>query len=224
MQSIKERLGQGVIRGCIFDLDGVLLDTMPMWQRLGERFLHSRGIVAESGLTERLSTMSLGEGAQYLQSKYGFLQTGKDPLEEIRCFLSHYYQEEAPLKPGVQHFLEMLLQNKIKLTIATASDPLLAELALKHQGIYHYFCSIASCETVGHGKEYPDIYLRALEDLQLKKEETIVWEDALHCVKTAKNAGFLVVAVYDESEKHHQSQLQEAADWFLTSFEKWEEA
>ena len=60
-----------MIRGIIFDVDGVLLNSMPVWENLGELYLKSRGIPAEKGLGETLFSMSLEEGARYLISHYG---------------------------------------------------------------------------------------------------------------------------------------------------------
>lgn len=55
-----------MIRGVIFDVDGVLLNSMPVWENLGELYLKGRGIAAEKGLGEKLFTMSLEEGARYM--------------------------------------------------------------------------------------------------------------------------------------------------------------
>ena len=64
-----------MIRGVIFDVDGVLLNSMPVWENLGEIYLERLGIEAEKGLGETLFAMSLEEGADYLIENYGLKQT-----------------------------------------------------------------------------------------------------------------------------------------------------
>ena len=60
-----------MIKGVIFDVDGVLLNSMPVWENLGELYLNRLGIEAEKGLGQTLFTMSLEEGAEYMISHYG---------------------------------------------------------------------------------------------------------------------------------------------------------
>ena len=59
-----------MIKGVIFDIDGVLLDSMIIWTDLGERYLKSISAVPEEGLMEKLFSMSMEQGAQYLKDTY----------------------------------------------------------------------------------------------------------------------------------------------------------
>ena len=64
------------------------------------------------------------------------------------------------------------------------------------------------------GKTKPDIYLRAAEYLGTRPEETVVFEDVIHAIRTAKQAGFQVVGIYDETSKDDQEEVRREADWY----------
>ena len=186
-----------MIRGVIFDVDGVLLNSMPVWENLGELYLKGRGIAAEKGLGEKLFTMSLEEGAQYaaLDCEMTCEQVVKGLAREVREF----YAERVPLKEGARQFIEEFRERKIPMAIATSGDRENTEAALKRLKIYSYFQGIFTCSGIGSGKNQPDIYYAAALQLDTDAKETLVFEDAYHALRTAKKAGFKTVAVYDRS-------------------------
>lgn len=87
-------------------------------------------------------------------------------------------------------------------------------MAFERLGIAKYFDRIFTCEEVGAGKTKPDIYLRAAEYLGTRPEETVVFEDVIHAIRTAKQAGFQVVGIYDETSKDDQEEVRREADWY----------
>ena len=85
---------------------------------------------------------------------------------------------------------------------------------MKRLEIAKYFDRIFTCEEAGAGKTKPDIYLQAAEYLGTRPEETLVFEDVIHAVRTAKKAGFQVVGIYDEASKDDQEEIQREADCY----------
>ena len=105
--------------------------------------------------------------------------------------------------------------------VATATDRHLAEAALRHAGIDGYFRGIVTSAEVARGKEEsPEIYERAMTRLRSNKKDTVIFEDALHAVRTAKAAGFRVAAVYDPAAEADQAELRQLADYYIRSFEE----
>ena len=94
-----------MIKGVIFDVDGVLLNSMPVWENLGELYLNSLGLDAEKGLGEILFTMSLEEGAQYLISQYGIDKSVEEVVNGLNREVRDFYAEKVPLKEGVRQYL-----------------------------------------------------------------------------------------------------------------------
>ena len=202
------------IRGAIFDVDGTLLDSMFIWDTIGETYLRSIGYQPKENLNETFKNMSLHQAACYYQTEYGVTLSIDQIMDGVNAMLERYYRFEVPLKPGVAELLERLRQNGVKLCIATATDRHLVEAALDRCGVLSCFGEIFTCNEVGHGKDEPDIFEVALRFLGTRREETLVFDDALYAVRTAKEAGFPVAAVYDSHERS-QAEVRARSDLYL---------
>lgn len=202
------------ICGAIFDMDGTLLDSMSVWDTIGEDYLRSIGYEPREGLNEALKTMSLVQAARYCQTEYGVALSIDEIVAGVNAMLERYYRFEAPLKPGVAELLAQFREKGVKMCVATATDRYLVEAALDRCGVLSYFGKIFTCGEVGYGKDKPDIFEAALRLLGTKKAETLVFDDALHAILTAKEAGFPVAAVYDSHEKA-QDEIRDLADIYL---------
>jgi HAD superfamily hydrolase (TIGR01509 family) len=211
------------VKGAIFDLDGTLLDSMQLWENLARHYLEQRGISNISkDLREKVKTMSFDESARYLQTHYGLKETVPEINMGIQAMIESEYRDRIPLKPGVRSVLEGLYQKGVSLCIATANFPQLTKQAIRRLGIEHYFKAVLSSIDLGIDKDKPEFYLRVLEILGTPLQETLVFEDALHAIISAKKAGFPVVAVYDESARMDAPAIQAMADIYLKSFDEWE--
>ena len=202
------------IRGAIFDVDGTLLDSMFIWDTIGETYLRSIGYQPKENLNETFKNMSLHQAARYYQTEYGVTRSIDEIMDGVNAMLERYYRFEVPLKPGAAELLERLRQNGVKLCIATATDRHLVEAALDRCGVLSCFGEIFTCNEVGHGKDEPDIFEEALRFLGTRREETLVFDDALYAVRTAKEAGFPVAAVYDSHERS-QAEVRARSDLYL---------
>ncbi len=211
------------IKGMIFDLDGTLLDSMFIWEGLGERYLLNKGIVPEKGLNKKLETMSLAQAAQYYQIHYKINHRVETIMADINDLLADFYANIVVPKDGVIDMLKKFQQCDVAMCIATASDRPLVEQALKRTGMDGFFSHILTCTEVGDGKDSPLIFERALAVIGTKKEETLVFEDTLHAIETAKAAGFKVVAVYDKASKDNENKIKEISDYYLASYRDWSE-
>ena len=202
------------IRGAIFDVDGTLLDSMFIWDTIGETYLRSIGYQPKENLNETFKNMSLHQAARYYQTEYGVTRSIDEIMDGVNAMLERYYRFEVPLKPGVAELLERLRQDGVRLCIATATDRHLVEAALDRCGVLSCFGEIFTCNEVGHGKDEPDIFEAALRFLGTRREETLVFDDALYAVRTAKEAGFPVAAVYDSHERS-QAEVRARSDLYL---------
>ena len=161
--------------------------------------------------------MSLHQAARYYQTEYGVTQSIDEIMDGVNAMLERYYRFEVPLKPGVAELLERLRQDGVRLCIATATDRHLVEAGLDRCGVLSCFGEIFTCNEVGHGKDEPDIFEATLRFLGTRREETLVFDDALYAVRTAKEAGFPVAAVYDSHEKNQEG-LRALADFYIEDF------
>ena len=204
-----------MIKGAIFDIDGVLLDSMGIWDDLGARYLRSLGRIPEEGLNKILFSMSMEQGAEYLNEHYGLNKSVKETVDGIGKMLEDYYFYEVLLKPGAKEILEFLKSKSIKMAAATSSPRTHIEKALSRNGLLGYIEKIYTTSEVGVSKHSPDIYNLAADFLKTKSEETLVFEDSLYALKTVKEAGFFTVGVFDEKGESNQAELENQADLYL---------
>lgn len=208
------------LRSAIFDMDGTLLDSMHIWNDIGPNTLRSLGIEPEPDLHQRLKTMTNRDGAQYCKDHYHMTQFVDEIIAMTEAQVEDFYTHHVQPKPGVVPFLSLLKMEGVDMYVATNTDRRLAELALRHAGIDSYFRGMVTCGDVGIGKaESPLVFERALARLGGRKETNVVFEDALHCIRTAKAAGFRVCAVYDPSAEDDQEEIRALADTYIRSFE-----
>ena len=186
-----------MIRGAIFDMDGTLLDSMSAWDQLGPDYLLRKGIQPPAHLREILQPLDMQQMAACFQETFGVTDSAQTIIDEVNQMITEFYEQTAPLKPGVKEFLLRLKAEGVKMCVATATDRPLVEAALNHCGVLDLFEFLITCTEAGSGKEQPDIFLKALEQLGTPMEETLVFEDAPHAIQTAARAGFRVIGVRD---------------------------
>ena len=210
-----------MITGAIFDVDGTLLDSMSIWDTIGEDYLRSIGYTPRENLNETFQTMSLHQAARYYQSEYSVGLSLEEIIDGVNGLLEDFYRRKAPLKPGAGEFVRELSHRGVRLCIATATERDLVEAALGRHGVLGYFDDILTCTTVGSGKDQPFIYRQALERIGGDRSGVVVFEDALHAARTAKADGFPVAAVYDSHEKR-QEELKTLANFYLADFSQFD--
>ena len=204
-----------MIQYAIFDVDGTLLDSMSIWEEATEQLLRKKGIVPEDGLIDTIMHMSMEEGSAYVKEKYQMPETAEEILTGIVEFVEKFYREKAGFKKDVRVLLDELKKRNVKMVVATSGSAKLAGAALERLGVRDYFLRIFSCGEVGAGKTRPDIFLKAAETLGSTPEETWVFEDAVHAVRTAKQSGFKVTVIYDESSKKDWEEIKSLGDVVL---------
>ena len=206
-----------MIKAAIFDADGTLLDSMPIWSELGDRFLRSINITPEKGLSEILYNMSIEQGCLYLQTHYKIDASLSQIRESILAIIENFYVHEVNLKPGVRDFLDRI---NLPSVIATSGDKDILTAALIRNEIDKYFAGIFTCSELETDKNEPKIFLKCADFLGLKPENIIVFEDSLFALKTAKDSGFIIAGVKDASSQkyEHEAKIIDLSDYYVTDW------
>lgn len=205
----------------IFDFDGTLFDSMFIWDRVGEIYLRSIGKEPKPSMREDVRALSLYQSACYFKQEYDLSLSADEIITGINQTIEDFYIHEVLPKPGVVDFLKKMQKAEIPMCIATASDRYQIEAALNRCGMEHYFDAIFTCSEVGRGKDEPVIFRKAMAHFGADRSSTVVFEDAIHAIQTAKADGFAVVAVFDNSEKR-QTEIRNLADCYIADFEHME--
>lgn len=202
------------LAGAIFDLDGTLVDSMNLWDRVPGMLVRGFGKEPAPDLAAHLAEMDLPEAAQYLIDTYGLDCTPRQVLERVNRLVDEEYRCHVELKPGADRLLEVLAKKGVPMCIATASEEHQARQAMERLGQDQHFSFVLSSSQYGP-KTRPDIFLTAARRLGAQPGEVLVVEDALHAARTAKQAGFLVAGVYDPADAADAPALQQVCDWYL---------
>lgn len=189
------------IKAAIFDMDGTLVDSLMcwdvLWSCIGEKFLNDASFRPTTEDDKKVRTLILADAMEMIHNNYGLGNSGKELQQLCKRFFHDFYANKVKLKSGVREFLDYCKESGVKMCIASATESELIKVAIKSCAIEDYFLEIFSCDTIGKGKDKPDVFLQALEFLGTKMEETWVFEDSLVAVKTAAGIGMPVVGIYD---------------------------
>ena len=178
----------------VFDLDGVLLDSEPVWEDV------RRGVVAEHGgqwppdAQKQLMGMSTREWATYLSHGLGVDRAPRDVAALVIDRMSERYRSGLPLIPGADDAVHRLAE-QWPLGLASSSPRRLIDAVLVTAGWQDLFASTVSSDEVTHGKPAPDVYREAVTRLRASPSETVAVEDSTNGIRAAAAAGLIVVAI-----------------------------
>lgn len=185
-----------MLKGVIFDHDGLMFDTEKIWQKEWHIAAEKRNIVLSEKFPKDIGGTS---GEKLLQVIRFYFHT--DEPEFIRQEVTKkVYQEEAEhldAKKGLLEILDMFQKNHIPMAVASSSPKEMIERNLKNAGVDYYFKVVVSGEEVERGKPYPDIFLRAADKLGIPAEECYVFEDAYNGIQAGHEAGCFTVMIPD---------------------------
>ncbi len=205
-------------KGAIFDMDGTLIDSMYIWNDLGEKYLNTKGITPDKDINDKIKNMTLLQAVNYFKEKYELNDSTIQILKEINHMIRKYYNETFQQKDGVLQFLNFLKKENIIMYIATATDEEPAVSALTRIDIMKYFKGIRTCEQVGFGKDRADIFIQSAANINITPKDIIVFEDSLCALQTAKKAGFITCGIYDEYADNDWININKTADYSFKDF------
>lgn len=206
-----------MIRGVIFDLDGTLIDSMSVWDKIDCDLLKRYHITPDEEYVQKIKTLTFGEGTRYIVDRYQLNKTPEEIGRELNELALLEYATSIPLKDGAKALLQVFKEKEYKIGMATSSLKGMCEAVLKRHKIYNYFDTIVYSEDIGKGKSNPDIYLKAAENLGILPEDCYVFEDVPFAAMGAKRAGMTVIGVFDAHSKKEQDRLREICHHYVES-------
>ncbi len=177
----------------IFDMDGLLVDSEPLWHRVEHAFAAARG----GDWTDEMALACTGQGigriVHIMGERFGFeVDEARDVAELEDRFLAHV--ESLSLKPFAREFLEEA-RGRLPLGLASSSPRRLIDANLKRFGLTDHFDVTVSGQEVPRAKPWPDVYLRAAERLFVSPGVSLALEDSKNGARAARAAGMKVIAV-----------------------------
>ena len=203
----------------IFDLDGTLINSTGVWNKVDEDFFNRRNVIMPPEFPQVIKTHTLMSGAVYIKDRLSMPESPEDIVKEWHDAAVFAYHNDVRIKPYVKELLELLKNSYgYKIGLATSNTHELYDQCLINNGIYDYFDSFTQSDEVERLKGFPDIYEKSAERMGVPKEECIVFEDVYQAVKGARMGNFFTVAVEDSASADDREEIIKIADVYIKSF------
>ncbi len=179
------------IEAVIFDMDGVLIDSEPIYFEIEKSTFVHFGAQVEETEHHTYVGVTLASMFQQVQKRHELRCTVEDMLSFHVKHVMDVIREHPELRPfaGLTDWLDWLHEKGVPMMVASSSPRALIELILERLNIRHYFQGMISGEEVAQGKPAPDIFLHAAGMLGIQPERCLVIEDSRNGVKAARAAG-----------------------------------
>jgi 16S rRNA pseudouridine516 synthase len=229
------------IRAAIFDLDGVLADSEPSWNEIDAKMLAEHGVNYRGEYHREVLGVSYPIAIEFYKKAFGISAPTEEMMKRRGQIATEFFANRIGLFPRVKEVLEELQRMKMRLALATSSVGASARPFLDRHQLTAFFEVIITGDEVQRGKPAPDIYLKALERMEvagsgatltaqsagrrpderargvksvLTPSECLVVEDSLSGIAAAKAAHMRVAAIPDRRFVDPR-EYEKQADYFL---------
>lgn len=184
----------------IFDMDGVLIDSEPLWKVAMEEVFHSIGSVLTKQDFQKTVGLRLDEVIHFWHQHEGWKDVSPRDVEMKIVSKMQVLIKENPFPlTGVMETLNYLKSENKKIGLATSSYNVLIDTVLSELEIKHYFDVTHSAEEEQFGKPHPAVYLTVAERMQIQPMKCLVIEDSLNGIISAKAAKMKVVCIPEKT-------------------------
>jgi beta-phosphoglucomutase-like phosphatase (HAD superfamily) len=210
------------LKAVIFDMDGLLIDSEPLWQEAGSETLAEFG--KELTLEQYHSSTGL-RTEEWIQHWFHYfdlpMQHATTAIDTIISKAISKIDEKGIAFPGVDHVLSLMKAHSLKVGLATSSPLSLVDVVLKKLDLQNSFDAVTSAEKLPFGKPHPEVYLNCATELGVAGMECIAFEDSFNGMIAAKAARMKCVIV--PALQDHDHQKWNAADLKLRSLTEFDE-
>jgi len=190
-----------MLKAIIFDLDGIIIDSEPLWIEAEIKVYGSVGFNLTSEMCRQTTGLDSQAAIRYWYNRYPWkdksvFQIYKEIMEEMQVL----FQERAELKEGFLDVLQLIKDFKLPVAVASSSPLKLITAALKKFHLFDFFKVINSGENEEFGKPHPVVYINTARKLNVEPIQCLAFEDSFNGAIAAKAARMKVVAIPDEHD------------------------
>ena len=202
----------------LFDCDGTLLDSMPMWINLATDVMASYGIDLPREAERETASMSHEDAAKFYADTFLNGVGAEELAKKFSATLEENYSERLALKPHVREVLDALRERGVPIAVASSTDAYLLEMCLKRLGLCDYFLFVQTVDNSGHSKNSDEYFKLACEKLGCAPEDVLFFDDALYALERARKNGLVTVAVQDDTQMDHDAEIHAAGNYYINDF------
>ncbi|MFI6172735.1 HAD family hydrolase [Nocardia sp. NPDC051052] len=181
------------ITAVVFDMDGVLIDSEPVWEKVRRDYVAERGGQWLPDTQQRLMGMSTREWSEYLSADLGVDAAPETVARDVIERMAAHYDRDVPLLPGAIDAVQRMSE-KWPLGVASSSPRALIDVVLGRTGLIEFFNVTFSTEEVDRGKPAPDVYVAVAAFLRQRPADCAAVEDSSNGMRSAHAAGMRVIA------------------------------
>jgi HAD superfamily hydrolase (TIGR01509 family) len=186
--------GSHEVRAVIFDLDGVLINSEPLWEQIRRDLVREHGGHWSDEAQRRLMGMNTQEWSRYLSEDLGVGLPPQEVASVVIDRMATSYASELPLIPGAVEAVQRMSE-RWPLGLASSSPTALIETVLESAGLQLQFRVTMSTEEVERGKPSPDVYLAVADRLGVSPDQCVAVEDSSNGLRSASAAGLRTIAI-----------------------------
>jgi HAD superfamily hydrolase (TIGR01509 family) len=196
-----------MIKAVIFDMDGLLVDSEPLWREAEKKVFKTVGIDLKDSDFEHFMGFKINEVIDFWYEHQPWSNKSKKDVEnEVLDLLTFLIGMRAESKPGVGKIIHFLESKEVPLAIASSSPAVVINCVLKKLGIAKYFSIIHSAEFELYGKPHPAVYITAAKQLKVSPVHCLVLEDSFNGLIAAKAARTKTISI-PEGDGYNQSRF-----------------
>lgn len=203
----------------LFDMDGLLIDSEPLWQEAGSAALAEYGIQLTDEQYHSSTGLRTPEWIDHWFRVYGLPSTDmRAAIDRIESNAIDMIRSKGVVMPGVDYILEFFRQQQFRIGLASSSPMRLIEVVVDMLGIRQYLEVIMSAEKLPYGKPHPQVFMEAAASMKVSPGHCVVFEDSFNGMIAAKAAKMKCVVVPAPS-MHHETRW-DAADYKLSRLDE----
>lgn len=187
-----------MIKAIIFDMDGVMIDSEPLWEKTERILLARREIEYSPDYRDKIVGLNQNDSGRLMIDTFKLSEGVEEIIAERVEILTSIYKNELETVKGLVSLLDNLKERNYPLAVASSSPMRVISFVLDMFSLNEYFSVIVSGECTDNGKPHPDIYLETARLLGVEPSECVAIEDSINGVHSAKAAGMTCIAVPDK--------------------------
>jgi mannitol-1-/sugar-/sorbitol-6-/2-deoxyglucose-6-phosphatase len=202
----------------VFDMDGVIIDSEPLWRIAMVKVFNSNGLPVDEETCAQTTGMRIDEVIRHWNKKSPFTNNEVQVQNDIEEELCKLIIDQGRAMPGFLQSIELIRSQDKKIALATSSSERLVECVLNTLSLKEHFSHVQSAEKLAYGKPHPEVYLLCADASNHHPSNCVAIEDSVNGMISAKAAGMKVIAVPEE--KNWNNPKFAVADVILRSLEE----